>query len=225
MNTTEKQFEHLFQKNKLILSLIGMSNVGKTYWSKKLAELDFKHFNCDDLIEAKLAPLLQSRGYSGIKDVSVWMGQPYSKRYSENQQKFLDFEEEVIKNIFTRLKNIKKNIVIDTTGSVAHLGHSICSLLQKHTLVVYLEATNSMRMDMFKRYLKDPKPVVFGDVFRPKVGETDKQTLQRCYLKLLTKRSKLYAKYADVVISHKSIKKNIEAKEFISLIKKNCAHV
>ncbi|MEK7539146.1 MAG: shikimate kinase [Patescibacteria group bacterium] len=222
MKISQKQFKHLLQQNKLVLSLIGMSNIGKTYWSKKLAELNFQHFNCDDLIETKLAPLLRARGYSGIKDVSRWMGQPYNKRFSENQQKFLELEAEIIKNILAKLKNIRKNnIVIDTTGSVVHLGSSICSLLKKHTLVIYLEATDYLREDMFRSYIKDPKPVVFGNIFRPKNGETHKQSLRRCYQKLLTKRSRLYAKYADIVIPRKSLGKNIDTMKFLSLIKKN----
>ena len=33
------------------LSLIGMSNSGKSYWSKKLEDYGFKRFSSDDYIE------------------------------------------------------------------------------------------------------------------------------------------------------------------------------
>lgn len=221
MKLSRKQFDGLLQKNKLTLSIVGMSNIGKTYWSEKLAELGFKHFSCDGLIEAKLASELKARGYSGIRDVSRWMGQPYNKRFSINQWKYLNFEKEVIESIFKKLKNTKKcNAVIDTTGSVVHLGENICSKMKKNSLVIYIEATNAMREEMFRRYLKDPKPVVFGDIFVPQKGETGMQTLRRCYPKLLLQRSKLYAKYADVVIPYRSTGKNTSTEEFISLIRK-----
>lgn len=220
MKLSQKQFDGLLRKNKLVLSLIGMSNIGKTYWSKKLAKLNFQHFNCDSFIEAKLAPFLRVHGYCGIEGVSRWMGQPYDKRFPKNQQKYLNFEKEAIENILTKLKNIKKyNVAIDTTGSVVHLSHQLCKKIKKNSLVIYLKATNQMREGMFKRYIKDPKPVVFKNIFSPRKGETDRQALRRCYPKLLTKRSKLYTKYADVIIPYKLADKKMGPKNFISLIR------
>ena len=202
MKLSQKQFDQLLQKNKLVLSLIGMSNIGKTHWSKKLTKINFKHINCDDLVEAKLALELKACGHSGIKDVSLWMGQPYDKRFLVCQQKYLKFEKEVMKQIFMQIESKKgQNIVIDTTGSFVHAGTSACSQLKKHTLVIYIEARDSVKEKMFERYIKKPKPVVFGDVFAPKKGETNKRALKRCYLKLLDLRSNLYDQCADISIS------------------------
>jgi shikimate kinase len=221
MKLSQKQFGRLLQKKKLALSLIGMSNIGKTHWSGKFTKLHFRHFSCNSLVEEKLAPELKALGYSGIKDVSRWMGQPYDARFSLNQKKYLNCEKEVMKNILAELKNIKKqNIVIDTTGSFVHLNAAICSELKRKTLVIYIAATDKMREDMFQRYIKNPKPVVFGDIFLPKAGETGQETLRRCYPKLLSKRSKLYAKYADVVIPYEFTEKNMDIRKFILLIKK-----
>ena len=57
---------------------------------------------------------------------------------------------------------------------------------------------------MFEQYLKEPKPVVFGDVYSQEEGETSIQTLSRCYRKLLDLRSTLYAECADVIIPRRS---------------------
>ena len=222
MKLSQKQFDQLLKKNKLVLSLIGMSNIGKTHWSKKLAKINFKHINCDDLIEARLAPELKACGYSGIKDVSLWMGQPHDKRFSVCQQKYLEFEKEAMQQIFEQIKNEKRqNIVIDTTGSFVHIGSDACFRLKECVLVVYIKADDFIKEKMFEKYVKKPKPVVFGNVFAPKKGETNKQALKRCYLKLLNLRSVLYTQCADVIISRGVISQNMGAKQFISLIRKS----
>ena len=97
MKLSKPQFEQLLRENRLVLSLIGMSNIGKTYWSKKFSGIGFGHFNCDDLIEAQL----------GLKDVSHWLGQPYDEMFSVNQQKYLALEKDIMENILTRIKNAK----------------------------------------------------------------------------------------------------------------------
>ena len=53
MRLTKPEFENLFVSGNLKVSLIGMSNVGKTYWAKRLADTGFLHVNCDALIEEK----------------------------------------------------------------------------------------------------------------------------------------------------------------------------
>lgn len=222
MKLSKQQFDQLLQKNHLVLSFIGMSNIGKTYWSKKLHNISFRHFSCDDLIEAKLGPILNKLGYTGIEDVSRWMGQPYDQRFETNQQKYLSLEQEVMEDIFTQVKNGKKqNTIIDTTGSVIHTNENICERLKQSAMVVYIEAPESMKEEMFKKYLEEPKPVVFGDVYNPKDNETETQTLSRCYRELLDFRSALYFKCADVIIPREAIEKNMNVQQFISLIKQS----
>jgi len=222
MKLPKLQFEQLFQENQLILSLIGMSNIGKTYWSKKLHDVGFRHINCDDLIEAKLAPVLKKLGYLGIADVSRWMGQLYNERFSANQQKYLSLEKEILEDIFAEIKYGKiQNTVIDTTGSVVHASGNICARLKQCSLVIYIEASEKMKEKMFKQYLKEPKPVVFGNAYDPKDDETTAQTLKRCYRKLLNLRSALYAEFADVIIPRGAIEENMDVHQFISLIKQS----
>lgn len=220
MKLSRKKFERLLEENRLILSLIGMSNIGKTYWSKKLHNVGFKHINCDDLIEAKLASILKKLGYSGVEDVSRWMGQPYDDRFVVNQNKYLSFEREVMDKIFEQVKNGNlNNTVIDTTGSVTQTGKSLCEKLKQYSMVINIEASENMKEKMFKQYLEEPKPVVFGDVYSQGEGETNIQALSRCYRKLLDLRSTLYAECADVIIPREAIEKNMSIHEFISRVK------
>lgn len=205
-----------------VLSLIGMSNVGKTFWSKKLAETGFKHINCDDLIETKLASELKTFGYSGIEDVANWMGMPHEERYAINQQKYLKFEKEIMQEIFARIDDCtEKNIVIDTTGGVVHTGNDVCQKLKACSLIVYLDSTTQMKEELFRKYIEQPKPVVFGEIYAPKQNETREQSLKRCYRELLDHRSELYAKYADVIITQEDLDVNMTANQFFHLIRQS----
>ena len=220
MRLSKLEFQTLLDDNKLVISLIGMSNIGKTFWSKKFEGEGFKRIGCDDLIEKKLALDLKKLGYAGIADISRWMGQPYDEQFYINQQKYLSLEKEVLSGILTKIKNgNNQNIVIDTTGSIVHTGNNICDKLKKNTLVVYIESTKNIRDQMFDRYIKKPKPVVFGEIFFKKKHETCYQALERCYKELLEYRSDLYCKHADVIIPRKIIKEGMNSRDFIFLIK------
>jgi shikimate kinase len=199
-----------------------MSNVGKTYWSKRLAEeAGFTHICCDDLIEAEVADVLKELGYNGgIADMAKWLGQPYDQQFTKNQQKYLDLEIATMQNIIERLEqgSLDGNTIIDTTGSVVHTSPEIRARLHALTTVVYLEATANMRHEMFKLYIAEPKPVVWGDIYRPKSGESPQAALARCYPKLLAHRSGLYAKMSHVGIPRETSLAIASASDFLSYI-------
>ncbi len=200
---TSTEFEQRLQAGELRLTLVGMSNVGKTYWSQLLAKKGFNHFNCDDLIEEKLGNELIELGYSGgIADMAKWLGQPYDKQFPNNQQRYLQLEVETMEEIIEGLEKdtLKGSTVIDTTGSVVHTSSAIRDKLSAQTTVVYLEATPEMRHEMFELYIAEPKPVVWEDLFKKATGESDKEALARCYPQLLEYRSKHYSEMSDVTI-------------------------
>jgi len=219
MKLAKKEFKRLLEQGDLTMSLIGMSSIGKTHWSQKLRSFDFKHISCDDLIELKLKSELKRRGWAGIEDVSRWMGQPYDKRFLLNQKAYLRFEKQVMKEILERLVDKEKaNIVIDTTGSIVHTSHEICLDLKNNSLIVYIEADESIKEQMFAWYIEEPKPVVWENVFQTRDKETNQEALERCYPKLLNMRGALYTKYADIILPRKFLEKDMSAKEFISQI-------
>jgi shikimate kinase len=222
MKISKEQFEEAMKNEQLAISMIGMSNIGKTYWAKQLARIGFKHIICDDLIEAKLGPELKELGYKGIEDVSKWMGQPYDARFELNQEKYLRHEIEVMQEILRDLSNERKNnIIIDTTGSVIHTSDIICLTLKEQTLVLYIEADEQIKKQMFAQYLLKPKPVVWGEIYQPYEGETGGETLKRCYPDLLKYRSSRYAHYADVTIPRGQIGYDMSIEQFLELIKKS----
>lgn len=203
------------------ISLIGMSGSGKTHWAKKLKTEGFKYFCCDDFIEKKLGDELKQLGYSGITDVSLWMGQPFGSYYPKRSQQYLDFEKQVMNDILDAIKNIGNNtdVVIDTTGSVIYAGTNITKKLSELTKVVYLEVPHSVREEMYKLYFKDPKPVIWGNYFSKKNGETEMDALKRCYPKLLDFRAKKYEQFADIKLDYQLLRRNdFAVEDFIKLV-------
>lgn len=189
------------KENFLVVSLIGMSCSGKSRWSKKLAEKGFDRICCDDLIEKYLSSELVKYKVHGIQDVAYWMGHPFEKRFKKNQKLYLNAESEVMKKILEKLKKgVKKNTVIDTTGSLIYAGNSILNKLRKYSLVIYLETPASMLPEMLERFVKKPRPLIWKNMFYKRQNETNEKALFRCYAKLLSYRRDLYKKNAEVVL-------------------------
>ncbi|HEY5152820.1 MAG TPA: hypothetical protein VII55_02500, partial [Candidatus Saccharimonadales bacterium] len=200
---TLAEFEDRVAAGKLRLTLVGMSNVGKTYWSKLLAREGFTNICCDDLIEQKLGHELLELGYvGGIADMAKWLGQPYDERFAVNQRRYLQLETDALQEIIASLEDgsLTGNIVIDTTGSVVHTDSAIRRKLSALTTVVYLEASGEMRQEMFQLYIAEPKPVVWEDKFNIKPTESNIEALVRCYPQLLEYRSGLYDEMSHVTV-------------------------
>lgn len=203
------------------ISLIGMSNSGKSYWSKKLEKNGFIRLCCDDYIEEKLGSKLRKLGYRGIADVSKWLGQPYDKRYQSNSKIYLDYEKEsIIKFIDQiRIDYINRNIIIDTTGSVIYTGSDILKQLKGNTKVVYLETPQKVQDEMYKSYIKEPKPVLWRKSFYKLNDEDDLSALKRCYPEFLKYRTKKYKSLADISLDYYLLRdKNFDIKKFIKLL-------
>ncbi len=192
----------------MIISLIGMSNSGKSHWSQLLEEhKNFVMFCCDDMIEEKLGPELKELGFSGVSDVGKWMGQPYDERYKENSRKYLDSEIDVMKEIFEEIKkNSYEKVVIDTTGSVVYTGDEILKKLKEISRVIYLETPQSIQNHMLKAYMKYPKPVYWGNSYKIMDGENCTAALVRCYSELLSFRTKLYEGLADLTLDYNELR-------------------
>lgn len=186
------------------ITLIGMSNIGKSYWSKKLAEeAGFRRISCDDLIEKRLGPELSELGYQGIHDVARWMGQPYEARYPAASQRYVEVERAVMLDAIATLRKADPHeppYALDTTGSVIYAGEDVIHELKSLTQVVYIAASSQHVSRLFADYLAMPKPVIWGDAYVCARGETQEDALERCYPQLLSSRARLYERMADVII-------------------------
>lgn len=205
----------------MIISLIGMSNSGKTFWARKLESAGFQRYSCDDLIEKKLDKELKKSGFLGIHDVAKWMGQPYEKRYQTTSRKYLEFEKVSLLEIFDKIKNDKlnRNVVVDTTGSVIYTGEDIMESLRRLTTVVYLDTPFRMKQQMCELYFANPKPVIWGDKFQKQNGETDMETLRFCYPLLLEYRCRQYKKHANIRLDYFLLRQSgFSSDDFLKLV-------
>jgi len=191
----------------LRLALIGMSGSGKSHWAKNLAALGCPTVCCDDQIEARLAPVLNSGGYTGINGVAAWMGWPDSPSYREREAQYLTEEIAVLDEVLSGLeKDSRRELVLDTTGSVISTGNHTLHRLRRQMTVVYLAASPDEIQLLIQRYLQDPKPVLWQGAFQPLPGETPHQTVVRCYPVLIAARRRSYEAIAHLTLPTVSLR-------------------
>lgn len=185
----------------LRLALIGMSGAGKSYWTKRLAAAGFPAISCDDQIEARLASVLQAGGFSGINGVAAWMGWPDRSTYAEREAQYLAEETATLDEVLTSLeKNPHNELILDTTGSVIYCGNHLLHRLRRLMAIVYLAASADEQQLLIRRYLEDPKPVLWRGAFQPRLAESPGETVARCYPALIAARRQSYEALAHCTV-------------------------
>lgn len=184
-----------------VISLIGMSNVGKSHWARRLARsAGYEHVDCDRLIAQTLFP--DPATCPDLGGLASWLGQPGDDRYTERSRRLLVAEREVMTGVLRRLEagTGAARVVIDTSGSVIHAGEDVLAALRRLTRVIYLEAPPEQAAALYARYLARPKPLIWGDAWQPQAGETVAAARERCYPALLALRAARYAALAHVTV-------------------------
>jgi hypothetical protein len=191
----------LSDEKPLRIALIGMSGTGKSYWAQRVAAAGYPAISCDALIETKLQRVLQAGGFSGINGVAAWMGWPDSESYAEREAQYLAQETESLDELLTELqKQPGRSLILDSTGSIIYTGNHLLRRLRKLMTVVYLAASADEQQLLIRRYLEDPKPVLWRGAFQPRAGETPHQTVARCYPQLIVGRRQSYEALAHCVL-------------------------
>jgi shikimate kinase len=186
----------------LRLALIGMSGAGKSHWTKNLAAHGCPAVCCDDEIESRLAPVLQSGGYTGINGVAAWMGWPNSPTYAEREAQYLAEEIATLDQVLSDLeKHPKRGLILDTTGSVIYTGNHILFRLRRQMTIIYIAASADEQQLLIERYLEDPKPVLWRGAFQPRPGESPHDTVARCYPALIAARRQSYEALAHLTVT------------------------
>ena len=185
------------------MTLIGMAGIGKSTWSARLADRGFLRIDCDRMIAKGLSEELE-----GAKDLiaslGAWMGLPWEERYTRRSDHYHRLEREVMSRVVKRLEEAgpEEDMVLDTAGSVIYTGEKILKELGRLTTVVHLAASEEVRRHLLEDYLKRPGPVLWQGLFRPRPGESNRETLSRCYPALLEDRERRYRALAHISLDH-----------------------
>jgi hypothetical protein len=178
-----------------------MSGAGKTFWAKRLAASGRPSISSDDLIEKRLRAHLAADGYSGINGVAAWMGWPDSATYAQREADYLAAEIAGLDEVLGELeRDPRRELVLDTTGSVIYTGNNVLMRLRRHMTVAYLAASAEEQQLLIERYLTDPKPVLWRGAFQPRTGETPHETVARCYPRLVAARRQSYEALAHCTL-------------------------
>jgi shikimate kinase len=148
------------------------------------------------------------------------MGWPDDPAYREREKKYLECETNSMGEALNEIQSsAEKGTILDTTGSVVYTGEDICRRMQSLTTVVYLEASPAEEELLISRYLSDPKPVLWGDQFNQRPGESAMAAIASCYAQLIAHRKKMYERYAHQIVSMDRLKNsNLDARGFLELI-------
>ena len=183
------------------ITLIGMSGLGKSHWSKKIESHGFRRYCCDNMIEAELAPWLIGED-GAATSLGKWMGMPFDDGYGEREARYLSFEVSVLQRIVARLESADpmEKIVVDTTGSAPYAGDDLMERLRRRSHVVLLDTSEARIAEMLRRYLDHPRPVLWGGIYDRRPDETQREALERSYRELIRFRQRMYRQYAHVSI-------------------------
>lgn len=191
----------------MIISLVGYSGIGKSLLSRRLEdELGWLRFSCDDLIAERLQGELVNIPGHGETQLANWMGFPWEPHCRDRQELYLLLEEQVLDEICDALEEAKRtkadvNIVVDTTGSCVYLATDVLNRLRKFSDVIFLEASEDEEEALIERFFQSPKPIIWGDVYQEKAGESHEQAIRRCYPELLRSRRNLYQMLSKIQLS------------------------
>jgi shikimate kinase len=192
-----------------VLVLVGMSGVGKSFWAERLTRVGYERHDCDGAIGERLGTLVEAAPNEAVVHaLGRWMGMPWSAGYAEREARYLALEAAVTAEALDAASASGGRHVIDTTGSVIYLDGALLARLRGVGRVVYLRTPDARRDAMLKRYLEEPKPVVWGDAFRAHAGERPEDALPRCYAKLLAWRDARYATLAHVTLDGGELEAN-----------------
>ncbi|MEE9272266.1 MAG: shikimate kinase [Robiginitomaculum sp.] len=207
---SQAEFSQAIEDKCLRLTLIGMSNIGKSYTAMRIARaFDFKLHEIDTLIAKEI-------GKSSLSEMAEWMGFPYEPNHAFNASRYLDLEK---KHTLQATKH-SGNVVIDTTGSVIHIDNKSLKTIINNSLVIYI-AANEQNLDLLrKQYYKTPKPTIWhGGAYKKILGKSEKQSLLHSYRGLLENREKLYKDMADISLTSEQLRApTLRDKQILSLI-------
>lgn len=196
MKLSAKNFLKHHEDKTLQLAFVGMSNIGKSFTAKRIAEkFGYKLVEVDKLIWERL-------GHDTMEEFADWQGHPYEEGYSEREALSIEMESHATER---GMEMAEGATILDTTGSVIYVSPTIRRKIKEQFYVVHIKAETSDLERLKWDYFDNPKPLIWGNQYRPKPNLTDRENVFECYPRLLMSRSKEYAAMADVTVTSKFV--------------------
>lgn len=197
-----------------------MSGVGKSHWSRLLEQAGWAWLDCDTRIAGRLGEIVAPNpGEAPVHALGRWMGMPWMPGYAGASGEYLRLEEDITAKALDEalaLAQAGRPAVLDTTGSVIYLSSALLERLRATCHVVCLALPDDALDAMLLRFLKEPKPLVWGDAWRPKAGEKAEEALPRCYATLLAARGARYERLAHAMLDGRALEQDdISLAEFM----------
>lgn len=192
MKLSSRQFLTALDNGSLRLAFVGMSNIGKSFTAKRLAEhYDMNLVEVDKIIWEYL-------GFDSMEDFADWQGHPYEEGYQERENELIEME---AKATIKGMETFETKDILDTTGSVIYIDPAIRRQLKEQYFVVHIKAETSDLERLKWDYFDNPKPLIWARQYREKPGLSDRENIFECYPKLLMSRAKDYAAMADATLT------------------------
>jgi len=177
MPITKRDFNDIEHK---VITLMGMSGVGKTYLSLILAEQGWFHHSCDleigtQYLGKEIEKTLGEKNTVVAEDLSQlsrYVGQLGKgglslAEFKRRQQQYMKAECQTLHDLQDVVKNAighgYENIVNDSTGSFCEIDDDLLlDSVDENSLIVYIRANAHEEKEVLKRAQEYPKPMFFS---------------------------------------------------------------
>ena len=190
--------------------LIGMSGVGKSYWTEQLKTKGYQVFSCDDYIFQSLEKKILKKN-SSTESLSHWLGYPDQLDYQAKAAEYLRHENDSLE-VAIDFVNSHQKTVIDSSGSMIFCKKDLINKLREHSPIIYLESDKSFYQKITTNFVNDPKPIIWSNHYKPELNLADN------FRNLIDKRAKLYQSFADIILNSNQFKTAKTSKEFLQLL-------
>lgn len=233
-----------------VISLIGMSGLGKTYLSTILADAGWCHYSCDveiasmldiPVTAADLSPLSRYIGQLGDEGQG---GLPLTQ-FQQRQRQYYMAECQALSDLPAAILRArgdgKKHLVNDTSGSFCEIDdEEIIKTVARHSLIVYIKANKEEEREIVERAKQYPKPLYYpSDKLQGWVDEymaegnkksveeiTPKDFARWVFPKLFRTRLPKYERIANeygVTVASDALRDVKNAQEFLDVIERSTA--
>jgi hypothetical protein len=180
MSITKSDFNKIDKK---VITMMGMSGIGKTYISCMLAKEGWFHYSCDYEIGTthlgdEIEQTLGEKNQITIEDLSQLsryvgsLGKPSKdgltlKEFKRRQKKYFEAECEslrVLKDVVDQAHEKGfTQVVNDSTGSLCEVDDEVLlDAIDENSLIVYIKANADEEKEVLQRAQDYPKPMFFS---------------------------------------------------------------